>query len=434
MRSASWRRRIVALSLVTVAAVVVTACSSTNSSTSTTTGGSGSNSSIPSSAFSDHTGITSTTVHVANVSTLMGGLFKGAAVGTEAYADYVNSTGGINGRKIVVDSGDDLFQGSTNQQLTTNALTSDFALVGGFSLEDSFGGAVLAKNPGMPDVTVTLDQTTNHLPNVYSPAPASGGWQEGSLQYFKQLNPKGITAAGALVADEPSAETDWNGEKYVMGKVGYKVVYDDTFAITQTDFTQNVIAMKNDGVKMLFIEQMPANYASGVLKALQQQNFHPMVILGASTYSNQLVSLSGGASAVNGAYLDQNASLFLGPDATAIPAVGTFLHWVQVASPGFSPDLYTLYGWISGELFSEGLKNAGSDPSRGSLLQALNKITTFDGNNIVAPANPVAKTLSNCYLIGRVVNGQFERLDDPPVSSSTNGYRCDYQYVTPPAS
>ncbi len=140
-----------------------------------------------------------------------------------------------------------------------------------------------------------------------------------------------------------------------MQQVGYKVVYQQTFAITQTDFTQNVIAMRNAGVKMLFIEQMPANYASGVLKALQQQNFHPTVILGASTYSNQLVSDSGGASAVDGSYLDQNASLYLGGDSSAIPAVGTFLHWVQVASPGFQPDLFTLYGWMSAELFAQGL-------------------------------------------------------------------------------
>ncbi len=192
MRSASWRGRITALSLVAVGAVVVTACSSTNSATSATTssGSSGASSSIPQSAFSDRTGITSTTVHVANVSTLTGGLFKGAAVGTQAYADYANSTGGVKGRTIVVDSGDDLFQGATNTQLTTSALTNDFALVGSFSLEDQFGGIVLKRNPGMPDVSVTLDQTTLHLPNVYSAAPASGGWQEGSLQYFKSKYPQ----------------------------------------------------------------------------------------------------------------------------------------------------------------------------------------------------------------------------------------------------
>ncbi|MBF6555619.1 MAG: hypothetical protein IVW52_05510 [Acidimicrobiales bacterium] len=85
------------------------ACSSTSSS-SNTTSASGGGSGIPASAFSDHTGITSTSVSVANIATLsLGGLFKGAEVGTQAYADYVNSTGGVKGRKIRVDSADDNF-------------------------------------------------------------------------------------------------------------------------------------------------------------------------------------------------------------------------------------------------------------------------------------------------------------------------------------
>ncbi len=432
MGSSSARTRIGALAIVALVAITTVACSSTNSASTTTTTSSSGGSQIPASAMSDHTGVTATAIHVGNVSWLQ--IFKGAPIGAEAYFASVNSTGGINGRKIIVDSGDDQYQGTLNKQLTASAIQSDFALVGNFSLQDNFGGQVLAQNPGVPDVSVTLDLATMKLPNVYSPAPAAGGWQEGSLQYFKSKYPNDVNAVGTLVANQPSSVTDWNGEKYVMEKVGYKVLYDQQFDVSQTDFTQNVIQMKNAGVKMLFIDQMPALYASSVLKDLQLQNYHPVVVLGAATYSQTLVASSGGPSAVNGDYLDQNQSLYLGEDAQSVPAVSTFLHWIQVQSPGFQPDLFTLYGWLSAELFSQGLANAGTNPSRGSLMQALNKITTFDGNHIIAPANPVAKTLSNCYLIGKVVNGAFTRLDDPPISSSTNGYRCDYQYVAPPGA
>ncbi len=392
-----------------------------------------SSSKIPSSAFQDHTGISKTQVKVANVSTLSAGLFKGATVGAAAYAAYVNSTGGINGRKLVVSDSDDQFTGATNKQATQNAINSDFAMLGNFSLEDSFGGALLKANPGMPDVSVVLDTTTNKLPNVYSAVPLNGGWEEGPLQYFKKKFPKTLKHAASMVAGLPSAQTDWAGEKYVLNKVGFKVIYEPTYTVSTSDFTQNVIAMKNMGVKILFVDQMAASYASSLLKDLNQQNFHPVVILGAATYTNTLIANSGGPAAVNGAYLQQNASLYLGQDAKALPAVTTFLKWVQVASPGFKPDLFTLYAWLSGQLFGQALKNAGTNPSRGSLLQALSKITSFDGNHIIAPNNPAAKTIGNCYLIGRVANGTFQRQDDPPVSSSTNGYRCDYSYVTPPS-
>ena len=417
-------------------ALVATACGSTASPppTSGSTASGGGSPSIPAAAFNDHTGVTATTVHVANVSTLSLGLFKGAQVGTQAYADYLNSTGGVGGRTLVIDNADDGFTGASNKQATQNALQNDVALVGSFSLEDSFGGAVLARNPGFPDVSQVLDHPTGRLPNVYSAVPIGDGWSEGPLQYVKHRFPAGVRAVGALLADSPAAAQTWVGEKYVMQKVGYDIVYQGTYPVAQTDFTPNVIAMRNAGVKLLFLDQMPSNYASSVLKALVQQNYHPQVILGTAAYSNQLVTESGGPSAVDGAVLTQTSSLFLGGDSAAIPAVGTFLHWVQVASPGFQPDLFTMYGWINAQLFTQALRGAGADPSRGSLLRALSAVHTFTADHVIAATNPAAKTTSNCYLTAQVAGGTFVRVDDPPVSAGTNGYRCDYSYVLKPGT
>ena len=419
------------------------ACTSTNSSSTTTTAAAGGGSSttgstsrpIPASAFSDHTGVTASQVQVGNVSTLSLGLFKGAQVGAQAYFDYINSTGGVNGRKIVLNNADDGFTGAANKQATQNALQNDLALVGNFSLEDSFGGAVLALNPGFPDVSQVLDNASNKLPNVYSPIPLADGWASGPMNYYFNKFNAAASHAGAFLADSPSASQTWAGEKYVAEKAGFKFVSEQTYATTQTDFNQQVIAMKNAGVKIIFMDQMPSNYSSSVLKALTQQSFHPQVLLGAATYSNQLVAQSGGEANVNGAYLSQNLTLYLGTDQAAVPAVATFLHWVQVTSPGFNPDLFTAYGWLSANLFVQGLKNAGSNPSRGSLLQSLSKITTFDGDGFNAPSNPAAKTPPNCYLIATVTNGKFVRSpDNPPTTSSTKGFRCDGSYIVKPGT
>ena len=368
---------------------------------------------------------------IGNVSTLTAGLFKGADVGTEAYADYVNSTGGVNGRKLEVDGYDDNFQGSGNAQATRSALESDFALVGGFSVEDSFGASVLASQPGVPAVGESISLLMNKLPNYYSAVPQQPGFQGGVLQYFKKKYPDAIHSVGTLIGNLPSDATSWAGDQYALTKSGYTVIYDQTYGVSQTDFTQNVIAMKNAGVKFVLLDQMAENYASSFLKDLTQQNFHPIVLLGAAAYTNNLVQDSGGAAAVDGYYLEQAYSMYLGQDAQQVPAVSTFLHWVQVASPGFKPDLFSLYGWISAELFSQALKAAGPNPSRGSELQALSRVTTFNAQNLIAPTNPATRTISNCYLLASIVNGDFQRLDDPPVQSGTNGFRCDYTYLSP---
>lgn len=391
---------------------------------------------IPKSAFSTHTGITANTVSVANIATHFGTLFTGAAVGTEAYADYVNSKGGVNGRKIEVTVENTGYSGTTDAKLTESAISKNFALVGGFSVLATSAGQVLAKSPGMPDVSVTVSPANNRLANLVSPAPLEGGWQEGTLLYLKSQDPKAVTKAAAMVADQPSAVDAWDGEEAAMEHVGYKITYENTFAISAkySTFVTDVIAMKSKGVKMLFVSQNPPLYAAPLIKALTSQHFHPVVVLGASTYSDTLIPTSGGAKAVDGMYLAQNISLYLGQDQKTIPAVATFLHWVGVADPSWKPDLFTLYGWLSAELFADGLQHAGKDPSRGSLLQALGKISNFSGTYIEAPVDPAAKTVSNCYLIARIKNGKWVRQADPPVNSKTHGYRCTNQYYVPPGT
>jgi branched-chain amino acid transport system substrate-binding protein len=424
------RMRRTPLSAVVICLVLVagllTACSSTNSSTNSTSGSSAPP--IPASAFQDHTGVTPTSVTIGNVTTLLAGLFTGGLVGTEAYAAYVNSQGGVNGRKIVVSSADDQFQGALNKQGVQSVVRTDFASVGGLSLEDSFSEPVIAANPGFPDVTASLDPATEKLPNNFSPAPASNGWPTGPLLYFKQRYPTQITHTATIIANLPSTELAWGNEKNAMQHLGYTVLYDPALAPTTTDFTEQVVAMKNAGVQILFLEQEPQNYASAIFRDLSQQNFHPVVVLGAPSYNPQLVGNAGGPHAVSGAYLEQAASLFLVEDAAQIPMITTFNTWVQKVSPGFTPDFFALAGWLCGELFVDALRNAGTNPSRGSLLQALRKITAFDSGNLLPVSNPADKVPITCYLLGRVTNGKFQRLDDPPVTGSTKGFRCDGTY------
>jgi hypothetical protein len=101
---------------------------------------------------------------------------------------------------------------------------------------------------------------------------------------------------------------------------------------------------------------------------------------------------------------------------------------VQKASPGFHADLYTLYGWLSAQLFSQALQAAGPEPSRGSVLQQLRKITSFSGDYLTGPANPAQKIPTTCYIIARIENGKYQRLDDPPVTGPAHGYRCDQPF------
>jgi ABC-type branched-subunit amino acid transport system substrate-binding protein len=424
-RRSSYRRSAVAFGVFTAMVGAAAIGPSAQAATSSSSG----RTAIPTSAFKSSPGLTASTVTVANVSTESLGLFTGSVVGTKAYAAYVNSQGGVNGRKVVVNAQDDLFTGAENKQLTEIAVRNDFAMVGSFSLEDSFAESVIAQNPGFPDVSTTLDPALAQLPNSYSANPTGKGWATGAIDYFGRKYPKQVKHTGVLASTYASALATWKKEKPVLQRAGYTVSYFATVPVTQTDFTPNVVAMRNAGIQLILIDQLPQNYAGALLKALSQQNFHPTLVIGTAAYSNELVASAGGPAAADGSNLEMPNALFLGGDEAAIPADVTFLKWVQQVSPGFKPDYYTLAGWTNAQLFVQALKAAGKNPTRGSVQQQLRKITSFSGSGLIAPSNPAAGLPGHCYLIAKIVNGQFVRSDDPPVNGPFRGYRCDGGYL-----
>ena len=360
---------------------------------------------------------------------------QGGPVGTQAYADYVNSTGGVNGRKIVVDSADDGYTGAGTSRPPRTPSTNDFALVGGFSLHDNYGGAGAGPEPGRarrhrgprPDHQQAAQRLQRRARWT-----AAGRRARSSTSRSKY--PTGhLQHVGTLVADQPSAEADWAGEKYVMEQVGYKVIYDPTFPMTQTDFTQNVIAMKNAGVKMLFIDQMPEHYASALLKDLAQQNFHPMVILGAATYTNDLVRPPGGRRPSTGAYFDQNASLYLGGDAGRHPGGG---HLPPLGPSGLARVQARPVHPVRVDLGQpvrpgpEERRHQSRAGARSSRPCPRSPRSTPATSSPPATRRPRRRRTATCSARSSTASAQ--RLDDPPMNSSTNGYRCDGEYISPP--
>ena len=195
------------------------------------------------------------------------------------------------GASITVDSYDDRFTGALNKQYTAEAAGRDFALVGGFSLEDSFGGIRVGRQSGRPQ----RDQPAWTMPRHFCPTPSAprcrmaGGEPADWSTSCRSTRPPPMRS-GTSSPSSPLPSPVGRSRRVAMEHVGLHVVYVQQYAITQTDFNANVIAMRNAGVKMLFIDQMPANYAASVFRALDQQDFHPIVILGTSTYSEALVA------------------------------------------------------------------------------------------------------------------------------------------------
>jgi branched-chain amino acid transport system substrate-binding protein len=377
-------------------------------------------------------GVTSSCLAIGNVSTIGGivpGLFQGAEVGTNAYLSYIDSTeGGVGGRKISLISEDDKFNGNSNSAETQSLIGKVIGFAGSFSLDDQNGGKILSENPTVPNVSVSLSAYTNSLANTFSVNPLSNGWGLGGLTYFKEHYPNAIKHSALLVADESSAIASAAGLQKAMVHEGYHISYSSEYGPLSSDFTPYVLAMKAAGVQFLDLSVTDANNAEHIVSEMNQEGFHPQVVESAGPiYVSNFVQLAGGATAANGIWLPQGAVLYLGQDAKSVPAVNTFLSWVQKVQPGFTPDLYTLYGWASAQLLVQAIKAAGSSPTSASVTAALKNITSFNASGLMAPANPAGKQPPSCFVLARIVNGQFERVPPSPKS----GFICDEPYYHP---
>ncbi|MHB1710420.1 MAG: ABC transporter substrate-binding protein [Acidimicrobiales bacterium] len=369
-------------------------------------------------------GVTANSITVGNVSDLSGpvpGIFEGADIGTQAYFNYINSQGGVYGRQLKLDAADSQTNCSQNENATQQLVGKVFAFVGSFSLYDNCGAQVLAQHTNVPDLSYALSSQAEQLPNNFSVAPLQpGGYATGMFSYYAHTLGSAVRHVGTIYPNIPSASASALAFNSAAQSVGWKIVYQDSVPATDTNFTADIVRMEAAGVKIFFTGALTAQDAATVVQEESQQNWHPINIIPIA-YAQNFVALVGSASAADGVMGWNEYSLFFNhSDAQHIPEAALYQTWMQRTNPRQPEDLYSMYAWAEAALFVQALKAAGPRATRAGLLAQLHKITSFDANGLVAPANPGAKTPPVCYVLWQVQNGHFVRVNTPAA-----GYRCD---------
>ena len=389
--------------------------------TGTIAGASSLSASRSASTTASNPGITASSITVGQVDTLSGpvpGLFQGAKDGTEAYLAYVNSQGGVNGRKIKLDVEDDAFSGANYTTDTQQLVKRDFALVGGFSLFDDSG--VPAINAArIPDITESLSQARAEDQYNYAPDPlVVGGSRLGPLKYYKKKFPSAIKHVGTFDANVAVAETQTKAVLSAMSSLGYQIGYRRTVTPFDTNFVPDALKMKAAGVQMVYVVGLAVNQVADLAKDMAQQNFRPQIFsTNGVAYDSSFVTQAGAAA--NGAATDLQSSLYLGQDAKAVPAVALFDKWLLKVDPKAHVDTYGLYGWAAAQLFVQALRSAGPEPTRTSLIAQLNKITNFTASGLTAAGNPAQKVPEMCWILAKVQNGRWVRSGPSPKTGFT---------------
>ncbi len=365
-------------------------------------------------------GVTASTITLGNIATINGpvpGLFAGARYGSQAVAAYINSIGGVCGRKLVVDSADDQFDQATDQQEAASMADHVLSFMGSFSLQD---GGIPSGAPGVPDVGESLSNQRFDAATNFSPQPQAAGFRLGDYK-FLMTQPKYATATqhmALLIENTPQNLTLGQEQAAALKSIGYKFVFTDAnLQPTDPTFNGDVQKMKAAGVQGV-VFQATATIIGQLANAMYAAGIN--VVLGnwcASAYDPAYIANAGPGTA--GTVLSQSLALYDGEDASQIPMVATFDQWYSRIDPGHVPDLYATYAWLSGLLLAQAI-NTGGAPTRAALTSGLKQITAFGGDGLAAPSNPAAKSPPSCWLLIDVQNQHFVR--DP---ATPTGFKCE---------
>jgi branched-chain amino acid transport system substrate-binding protein len=295
--------------------------------------------------------------------------------GMEAYFNWVNAQGGVNGRKIKFIVEDDGFQAARAIAATKKLVEQDkvFALVGTL---------------GTPGVAATIDYIMEkQIPSIYQGSGISA-LAFPPKKYIFPVQPnfisEGRIVATYVVENLKMKRVALACEQTDIGTEGLRGVREQlamykmepvevvNFGAADVDFSSQILKLmraKPDAV-IIYSTLKPA---AGFLKQAKVMGLDAQFL---TTYVNadpiQMPALAGDACV---GLIAPGWVPVLGNDVDSV----RYLEIYQATYPKEMPSAFAAAGFIAGEVFCEGLRRAGKNPTREGLIAAMESLRDWDG-------------------------------------------------------
>jgi branched-chain amino acid transport system substrate-binding protein len=351
---------------------------------------------------------------IASITNPIGGNYGAIADGVNAYFDMMNSeNGGIYGRQFKVAKVRDDTAG--NNQAQAQATVSQDNVFATFIAALLFTGADVLAQANIPtfgwNINAEWAGPTNFFPNEGALCLGCSG--PGLPWLAKKV---GAKKAAVLAYNVPQSASCLDGDIKSFKKFGESsgtqiVFQDKSLQFGQADMSAQVAEMKKRGVQFV-MTCMDQNGVFTLAKEMKKQGLDAPQQL-PQGYDQNFINAN--KSYFEGDYV---APRFLAFEQTPQPPeMKKYFEWIGKANK--KPGELSMHGWIAASQFVTGLKLAGPDFSQEKVIQALNGVTDFTANGLVAPIdwtkqhadpakNPEAHGKLDCSNSVIVKDGKFE--------------------------
>ena len=299
--------------------------------------------------------------------------------GHEAYYDYVNANGGVNGRKIEFVVRDDGYNPTNTSQVTNELVLKDeiFAMVSGLGTPTHSAVVDFLNGEKVPDMFVSSGSL--QWGDAPKEKPFTFGWQpdyeiEGKIvgEYVKENMPD--AKVGLFLQDDDFGR---DGEKGVRRYLEDQIVEVQRYTSGNTDVAPQMAALQASGADVILGFNTPSYTALSQLVALRLNYkpkwFYSNVGSDPALVGSLLARFSEGAVKDGSQLLDGVMTTEYIPG-TDVPDDPWMKLWQKVwDAHGGDEDLtnYRVYGMSQAYTFVQALQAAGPDLTREGLVAAV---------------------------------------------------------------
>jgi len=355
---------------------------------------------------------------------------------SEAFVDWCNSHGGINGRQIELTLYDAAL--TEYQPQMEQACGNEFVMVGSGAVQDSLwpetGGAcdlveisTFAVTPEHAGVSGTPEETAasrvvQPVPNPSNEFPVSAG------QLVAEEFPDAIQNAGILFGDFETTVVQKDRNVAAYEEIGWEFVHEAAYNVLgEANWGPFVTALEEDGVQALTFVGEGQNMAL-LQQAMQEEGYQPeLTQVEANLYDPTYLEAAGAAA--EGTFVRTVFNPIFGGEGQENPATAKYLalmeeHGGKVAQLGAQ----AMSAWMLFAQSARACDDAG-ELTRSCILDEATSVTEWTGGGLHAPSNPGENTGPTCGILLQVEGGEFVRHAPASRDEGENGFECRDDFV-----
>lgn len=370
----------------------------------TTTGSSGN--------ANDTVGVTSNSITIGTSMGLTGATAAEATAalhGAQAYFDYVNDHGGVNGRKINLTALDDGFSPAQTVTNVRRLVQQDnvFSLFYLWGLNNTIAALPFVKQTGVPLVgpqAPTSAVTDPVIPNVFLMEPTFN--DEAAICAKQLADSSSVHKLGILYENDPIGQDALKGVQDAQSRISKPVADKVAFTTGTPSFTGQIVDLRQQGVDGLIIFGTNPDIVN-IAKGIGLENWHPELCGSSNVFDPTFLNISGkeleGLTGSLGQYLPESSE----------PGVVTYRNQLHQYFPSENATVFGVQAYGEAVVLVHALQSLGNNPTRSGLINALNSLNNYNSDTIF----PVSFTKDNHdgvskYRMVQIVNGQPQFTSD----------------------